>query len=125
MNDAARVCGGERVCSLQGDRQRAFERQRTTIHELPHVFPFNVLHGNEVNAVDLVEVEDGADIWVIESGREPRFAFETLEISFAGGQLGRQNFDDECAAELRIDGFIDGALSALTELLQDLVIPER
>src|SRR6185369_11000155 len=122
MNDAARVCGGERICSLQRYRQCAFERQRTTIHELPHVFPFNVLHGNEVNAVYLVEVENGADVWMIEGGSEPGFAFETLEIGFARSQLGRQDFDDERAAKLRIDRFIDGPLSALTELLEYFVI---
>ena len=66
---------------------------------MPHVSPFDVLHGDKVNAVDLVEVEDGADVWVIECGGEARFAFETLEIGFTRGQLGRQNFDDERAAE--------------------------
>src|SRR4051794_5373403 len=68
MNDAARVCSTERIRSLQRDRQSTLERQRTTIHELPHVLAFDVLHGNEVNAIDLVEVEDGADVWMVERG---------------------------------------------------------
>ena len=37
--------------------------------------------------------------------------------------LGRKNFDHHRAAEFRIDGFIDSALSALTELLEDFVFP--
>jgi hypothetical protein len=52
---------------------------------LPHVSPFDVLHGDEVNAVDLVEVEDGADVWMIEGRRELCFTLETFEICFAGG----------------------------------------
>src|SRR5689334_6131387 len=99
MNDAAGMCSAERIRNLQRDRQSTFERQRTTIHELPHVLPFNVLHRDEVNAVDLVEVEDGADVWMIERGGETRFAFETLEIRFALRQLGGQDFNDERAAE--------------------------
>jgi len=35
-----------------------------------------------VNAVDFIEVEDGADVRVIESRSEPCFAFETLEVRF-------------------------------------------
>ena len=62
---------------------------------------------------------------MVQRGSEARFAFETFEICFADGQLGGQHFDDESATELGIDGFIDGALSALTELLEDLVIPQR
>src|SRR6185503_13490350 len=123
MNDASSVCSAERIRSLQRDRQSTLERQRTTIHELPHVLAFDVLHGNEVNAVDLVEIEDGADVWMVERRGQTRFAFETLEICFACGQLGGQNFDDERAAELGIDRFIDGSLSALTELLENLVVP--
>src|SRR5262249_3937007 len=89
------------------------------------VFPFNVLHGDKVNAVDLVEVEDRADVWVIEVGGKLRFALETLEIGFAGGKFRGQHLDDERAAKLRVDGFIDCSLSALTELLKNLIVPQR
>src|SRR6185369_8712230 len=65
MNDAASVCGGECVGCLQRDRQSALERQRTAVYELPHVSTFDVLHGDEVNAIDLVEVEDGADVRMV------------------------------------------------------------
>src|SRR6185369_17408949 len=63
-------------------------------------------------------------VWVVERRGEPRFAFETFEICFAGSEFGGQHFDDERAPEFGIDGFIDRALSALTELLEDLVIPQ-
>ena len=78
-----------------------------------------------MDAVDLVEIEDGADVWMIQGRSKTRFALKTLEVCFSRGQLGGKNFDDEGAAQFRIDGFIDRALSALTELLEDLVVAQR
>ena len=123
MDDTASVRGGKCIGSLQSDRQSTLERQRATVHELPHVSTLDVLHGDEVNAIDLVEVEDGADVWVVQRGSEARFTFKTFEVCFACGQFGGQNFDNQGAAEFGIDGFIDSALSALTELLENLIIP--
>src|SRR6185503_15479085 len=118
------MCSSKCVRSLQRDRQRAFEGERAAIDELPDVLPFDVLHRDEVDAVDLVEIEDRADVWMIERGGETRLAFKALEVRFARRKLCGKNFDDECAAEFRIDGFIDGALSALAELLENFVIPQ-
>ena len=92
------MCSGKCVGSLQRDRQSAFEGERATINELPDVLPFDVLHRDEVDAVDLVEIENRADVRVIERGGEPRFAFEAFEIRFFGREFGRQDFDNERAA---------------------------
>jgi hypothetical protein len=40
-------------------------------------------------------------------------------------QFSRQNFDDDRAAELLIDGFINRALSAGAQLVSDFVVPEE
>src|SRR3954469_24206496 len=61
MNDATRVCCRKRVGSLQNDRQSAFERQRSSIHQLANVTAFNKLHRDEMDTVDFVEIEDGAN----------------------------------------------------------------
>jgi hypothetical protein len=60
---------------------------------------------------------------VVKRGGEARFTLKTFKVCFSGGQLGGQDFDDQGAAEFGIDGFIDSALSALTELLENLVVP--
>ena len=123
MPRACAAASASAVCNAID--KRAFERQRATVDELPHVSALDVLHRDEVDAVDLVEIEDGADVWVVERGSEARFALKTFEIGFFRGELGGQNFDDKRAAELGIDGFIDRALTALTELLENLVIAQR
>ena len=118
------VSGSKRVGGLKRDRQCAFQRQWTSIDQLAHVTTLDVLHRDEVNAVDLVEIEDRADVWMIEGRGETGFAFETFEVGFLGGEFCGKDFDDNGSTQFRINGFIDRALSALTELLEDLVIPQ-
>ena len=61
---------------------------------------------------------------MVERGRETRFAVETFQVGFFGSQFGGQNFDDHGAAQFVVGGFINRALSAGAELLENLVIAE-
>src|SRR5688572_8328235 len=125
MNDAASVCGSECLCCLQRDGQSTFERQRAAVYELPHILPFNELHRDEMDAVDLIEIKNGADVWMVKGRSEARFTLETPEVCFACGELGREDFDDEGAAQFRVDRFINRTLAALTELLENLIVAQR
>ena len=49
---------------------------------------------------------------------EPGFALETFEVRVFGGQFRRQDLDDDGAAELRVDGLVDCALTARANLVQ-------
>src|SRR5689334_15720951 len=122
MNDAAAVRGGECVGDLQTDQKRGLQLERTTRDELANVLAFDELHRDEMNSVDFVEIEDRADVWVVQRRREPRFAFEALEVCFFGAEFGRNDFDHNRAAELRVDGFVNCALPADTELVCDAVV---
>src|SRR2546423_14442898 len=66
MNDAARVCGRQRICYLNRDPQCAVEFKRTTIYKLPHVATFDVLHSDVVQSISFAKIENGADVRVIE-----------------------------------------------------------
>src|SRR5688500_10482608 len=65
MNDSLRMGHCQRVRHLNSDRQSAFQLQRLSTDELPHIATRNVLHRNKVDSVDFVEVEDGAKGWVV------------------------------------------------------------
>ena len=122
MNDAASMRGSERVGDLDADQQRAFQLERMAADKLSDVAAFDVLHGDEVVAFRFVEIEDGADVWMIERGGQPRFAFKAFEVCFSRGQLRRQDFDDDGAAKFCIGGFVNRALPANAELFQNLII---
>src|SRR5205085_4213285 len=106
VDDAARVCGGQSICDLYGDGERTAQFERPAFDELTHVPARDVLHGDEEHTVRLVEIVDGADVRMVERRGEHRFALEAFEVHLFAGQLRRQHFDDDRAAELRVDGFI-------------------
>src|SRR5918993_5580893 len=80
MDDSLRVGHCQRVRNLNRDRQSALELQRLSINQLPHIATGNVLHRNKVDTVDFVEIEDGADVWMVQRRRQPRLAFEAFEV---------------------------------------------
>src|SRR5687767_3157179 len=65
MNYSLRMGHCQRIRHLNGDRQSTFKLQRLSTDELPHIATRNVLHRNKVDAIDFVEVEDGADVWMV------------------------------------------------------------
>src|ERR1051325_6530802 len=66
VNDAARVRDCERISDLDTNQQCALQFKRMAADELSHIATFDVLHGDEVDAFDFIEIEYGADIWMIE-----------------------------------------------------------
>src|SRR6267142_5276862 len=61
---------------------------------------------------------------MVQRGRQPRLAFETFPVCFFGDKFFRQDLDDDSAAEFGVNRFIDCSLTARTELLENLVIPQ-
>lgn len=116
---------GECVGNLNGDQERALQLERVPANQLPYVATFDVLHGDEVVSFGFVEIEDSADVWMIERGGEARFALKALEVCFSGGQLSGQDFDYNRAAKLSVRSFVHGALPANAELFENLVISQE
>src|SRR6185436_17289497 len=125
MNDAAAVCGCESLGDLQTDQQSSFEFKWTSSDELAHVLALHELHRDEVNAVDLIEIVDGADVWMVQRRRELRFSFEALEIGLFRAEFRRDDFDYNRAIEFRVRGFVNRALPANAELVGDAKVANR
>ena len=82
MDDPARMCSRKSVGNLNRDRQRAAQIERTATDQFANVLAFDVLHGDEVHACNFIQIENGADIRMVERRRQPRFALESLEVGF-------------------------------------------
>src|SRR5262245_36921945 len=80
MDDAAFMRSSQGVGNLDGDREGAAKVERASVYQIAHVLAFDVLHRDEVDAFNVVEIEDGADVWMVEGRSEPRFALETFEV---------------------------------------------
>src|SRR5215510_9082211 len=124
MNDAAAVGCGKCFGDLQTDQQRCFEFEWTTGDELAHVLALDKLHRDEMHAFDFVDIEDRADVRVVQRGGEPCLSFEAFEISLLRAELGRYHFNHDRASELEVGSFVNGTLPANTELVSDAIVAE-
>ena len=65
--------------------------------------------------------EEGDDVGMLQAGRELDLAFEPLDVH-RGAHLGRQELDDDLAAEAGFLGEEHAAHAAAAQLLQDAVL---
>ena len=70
----------------------------------------------------LLDGVDGDDAGMIEGGEGLGFALESREAFGVVPERGRQDFQRDVAAELRVGGAIHLAHAACAELLQDLIV---
>src|SRR6185295_10631072 len=115
----------QRVGDLNGDQQRALQLQWMSVHQLPYVASFNILHRDEVVSFSLIEIEDGADVGMIEGRGQACFAFKAMKICFSCSQLGRQHFYYYRAPQFSVGSFVNSSLPTHAELFENLVIAER
>ena len=78
------MCRSKSVGNLQGNQQRSSQLKRPAIDELTDIATGDVLHHNEMNALFFVEIENGADVGMIERRSQASFSFETFEVRFLG-----------------------------------------
>src|SRR5262245_57021356 len=104
MNDAASVRRSECVSNLDRDQERTLQFEWASGDQLSNVSAIDVLHGDEVHAIDLIQIKDGANVGMIQRRRESCLTFKALEISFFGCELRRQHLNYNGPSELRVDG---------------------
>ena len=110
MDDALLVRGSERIGDLRGDVQRFLERNRALRIRSASV-AFDELHHQEVRT----DIEETADVRVIERGDQSCLAFESLAEALGG------HLDGHVAAQARIARAIHFTHSARADLGDDLV----
>jgi len=54
------------VTNLNGNQQRALQFERTSPDKLAHITAFDVLHGNKVQPFGFIEIEDRADVGMVQ-----------------------------------------------------------
>ena len=87
MDDALVVGGGESLGERRRDLEDPLDRHPALGDELVERLPLDELHGQEVDAVGLLDGVDGDDPGVVEGGEGLRLALEALEPLRAGGHL--------------------------------------
>ncbi len=122
MENAALVGSGEPRAKLARDVESLIHgKPADPADETTEILAVDVLHGKEVQAIDLAEIVDAADVGVSHLTGEADFVAETLD----GGFVVRQGFGKELEGdgliEREIVGAIDLAHAAAAEHGDDAV----
>src|SRR6266849_8419529 len=79
VHDALRMSGIERIRNLNREGQHALDFQRSACNAVLQGHPVQKLHGDEVLTASLVNLEDHANVGMIERGGGLHFPLETGE----------------------------------------------
>ena len=86
---------------------------------------FHEFHNDEGATVMILNVVNGANVGMVESGGGAGFALETFESLWVVGDVVGEEFESDEAAELGVFGFVDDAHSAAAEFFDDAVVGNR
>ena len=109
------------VGDLDRNLQCLIQRQGTLFQPLGQRLAHQVLHDQEVDAVLLADIEDGADVRMAQGGDRLGLALEPLfQIGIRRDMLGK-HLDGDGAVEAGVTGLVDLAHAARAEGGVDLV----
>src|SRR6266849_10276114 len=122
MNDGLSVSSLEGLCHLMSVFGHAFNVHRPTRNAMLERLPLEKLHDNKTLAIVLVDVIDGADVWVIQGRGRSRFALKALNGWMIFGKPLGKKFQANVAAETNVLGLIHDPHAAATQLFQNPVM---
>ena len=114
MDDAADVCGVERVGDLRCPSQAVVHLAADGLDAMLQCFALEQLHGDEMLVFVFADFVDGADVRMVERRGSTRLALETVE-RWRSGDAGGRNLGRR-AAELDVFGLIDDPHATATQL---------
>ena len=122
VHDPARMRRLEGVGDLGPQLEQRLERQRPRRQPFAQRFPFEQLHRDEGPPLVLVDVEDRADVGVLQRGRRPRLALKPFERLRVPDELFGQKLQRDAAAELDVLGLVDDAHAAASHSGEDAIV---
>jgi hypothetical protein len=122
MNDAARAGGVQRVGNLRAEFKQGIGGHGAAADTFAQGLPFEEFHHEEGLAIVLADVVNGANARMIQGGRGAGFALKTFERRRIFGEVGRQEFESDLAAETRVFGSKNLAHAAAAQGVDDPVM---
>ncbi len=124
MEDSLPVRGVQGAGHLDRPLQRLIDGNRSLRDARGERLAFEKLHHEEGGAVLLPDVEQRADVGVIQLRDRARLALEPLAELRSGGDLRGQRLDGDAAIEPRVAGLVDLAHAAGAQRADDFIRTE-
>jgi hypothetical protein len=116
---------GERLGECRTNIDDSIDRQPAFRNEPIEWLSLDELHGEEVDAVGLLDGKYCNDVRVIERGHGSSFTLEAHETLRIAGHFGRQHLERHIAPQLRVSSAIYLAHTAGANRRRDVVMGER
>lgn len=121
MDDSVAVRGIERAGDLGTVAEDEIDRKRSLLQSVGQRLAFDQLHYQKVGAVVMADVEERADVRVVELGDRPGLALEPrLELGIRG-EAGGEDLDRDVALQTGVPGAPDLSHTPRAEGRDDLV----
>ncbi len=118
VNDSLGVRGVEAVRDFDAGVEEFGDFDGPAVDAVLERLAFEKFHGDERAALEIADVVDGADVWMIERGCGARFTAETFDgLGVLRNVIG-QKFQRDTAAEARVLRFVYDAHSAAAQFFQ-------
>src|SRR5581483_449374 len=122
MDDAAGVGGIERVGNLDGDAQQLIQLHGAAGDSVVERVPFQQLHGDEMPAVSMPDLKDGADVLVIERGRRAGLHLEAFQGLGSTGKIFGKELQGHAAPQVEVFSLIHHAHPAGAQLSKNAIV---
>ena len=69
---------GERIADLRANSHDILEREWFATQSIGQCLALEIFHHQEINAIVMPDIMDGANVWVIQRGNSASFSMEPL-----------------------------------------------
>jgi hypothetical protein len=122
VDDLARMRRVQRVCHLNRDVDEHVHRHRFSVDQVAERLAFEQLHGDELRALELVDLVDGADVRVVQRRRRARFTQKPTDRLLVADPVRGQELERDRARELGVFRFVHDAHAAGTERFEHTIM---
>src|SRR5262249_40902545 len=122
MDDALGVSSIKRVGHFDADVQENFHVQGATHDEVLEGLPVQKFHWDERHTILFVNLVNGADVWVVQSGGGLRLTLKTSQCLWIVRHLVWEEFESHEAMQFDVLGFVYNTHPPTTEFLDDAVV---
>jgi hypothetical protein len=124
VHDAGAMRLGERIGDLEGVLNGPLDGKRPFPEMLGERLSFEVLHHQEIGAVLMADVVEGADVRMLKRGDGARLALEPLSEIGIGGERRGEDLDGDEAIEPDVPRLVHLAHAAGSQRAQDFIRAE-
>src|SRR5271167_1388838 len=124
MDDVVLVRRIECLSDLDGNVEQLVSLERLVLDHVVERLPLEQLHDDHPIFVMLLDVVDGANIWMVQRRSRARFLQKALQRALCLVELRRKKLDGDVASQQGVLRFVNHTHAAAAQLGHDRILPD-